>query len=226
MRPASIALWAGVLPILCAHINYLIAAYYGHVPWCFPYWDSCTSISATGRKLPEFILFKLLMMPAAVLMLFYWGRMKQWLLLLNDPNPKALMAIHWLGTLAGLALILYTAALGSIGDIYQATRRVGITLFFGFTAIAHLIVVQRLSVLLTNHPTLPLHRIYRWQLGLSSLLLTGGVANTLLHSFYNRFDDINDAIEWNFAMVMMLQFIVSYFAWKVTRFQERYSIEQ
>ena len=53
MHIAPLALITGLLPLVCVHTTYLIAASHGHVPWCVPYWDSCTSISATGRQLPE-----------------------------------------------------------------------------------------------------------------------------------------------------------------------------
>ncbi|WP_250657521.1 Frag1/DRAM/Sfk1 family protein [Alkalimarinus coralli] len=221
MKPSTVALSAGVLPIVCVHLCYIVAASYGHVPWCIPYWESCTSISATGRHPPEFFIFKLLMIPTALLMMHYWALTKQWLFELNSTQASHLTVIHVLGVLAGLALILYTAALGIVGDAFQTVRRIGITLFFGFTAFSHILVVKQLSSYCAPHSASPIKAVYYWQLGLSTLLVLGGTANGILNLLYERFNEINDAIEWSFAIVMILQFIVSYFAWKHTGFQHK-----
>ncbi len=214
-----IALWAGLLPIICVHLTYLLAAYYGHVPWCMPYWDGCSSISATGRKAPEFFLFKAMMLPAAVVMMAYWKLMADWLGNLVDGRPTAISFIRILGIFATLSLILYTTMLGAEGKLYQVERRIGIILFFAFTALSHLLVIQQTAKVVRNRVHHGLLTFYRTQLGLSAVLLTGGVANSILAVSYSRFHDIEDAIEWSFALVMMSQFIATYFAWKRSGFR-------
>lgn len=69
---AAAAVLLFILPTLAININYLIAAFEGHVPWCNPYWDSCTSISATGRQGTAFLFFKGTMLPLAFLYWYYW----------------------------------------------------------------------------------------------------------------------------------------------------------
>ena len=59
-----IAIMINLLPLVCIHLCYLVAANLGHIEWCVPYLENCTSISATGRKYPEFFIFKGLMIPA------------------------------------------------------------------------------------------------------------------------------------------------------------------
>ena len=39
-------------------ITYLIAAWYGHVPWCFPPLDGCTTITRIGTHAPESYVFR------------------------------------------------------------------------------------------------------------------------------------------------------------------------
>ena len=51
-----VALVTAVAPIVFIHLTYLISAAQGYVPWCIPYIDSCTSISATGRHGIAFFL--------------------------------------------------------------------------------------------------------------------------------------------------------------------------
>ena len=49
MRLSFVPVVVALLPLAAIHLCYLLAAYLGHVPWCLPYVDSCTSISAAGR---------------------------------------------------------------------------------------------------------------------------------------------------------------------------------
>ena len=67
------------VPLVAIHSCYLLAAQNGHVPWCLPYIDSCTSISATGRHRPESLVFRAAIMPSAALMLVYWTLVERWL---------------------------------------------------------------------------------------------------------------------------------------------------
>jgi len=62
----------GLVPIVAIHSTYLVSALQGHVPWCFPYFESCTSISATGRHGAAYFLFKGTMIPAAMLLMAFW----------------------------------------------------------------------------------------------------------------------------------------------------------
>ena len=45
-----IPLIIGTCPILLFHVTHFLSFQEGCLPWCIPYWDSCTSISATGRS--------------------------------------------------------------------------------------------------------------------------------------------------------------------------------
>src|SRR5690606_23810077 len=129
MRLAPFALFTGLLPLLCVHLSYVIAAAYGHVDWCVPYWDSCTSISATGRELPEKLVFKLLMLPAAVCALLFWWLAHRWLHLACNRGSRAMLGT---GIVAALFLMLYVVALGE-GNEYRWARQAGIILFFSLT---------------------------------------------------------------------------------------------
>ena len=79
MNVRLIPIMAALLPFLAVHGSYLVAASYGQVDWCVPYIDSCTSISATGRKPPASYLFRALMLPSAMIMMCYWWFNYSWL---------------------------------------------------------------------------------------------------------------------------------------------------
>jgi len=87
---ARVALVLAILPTAVININYLIAASEGYVPWCVPYWDSCTSISATGQEGSAFFFFKSTMIPIAFIYLWYWKLADQALAetdTLQEPSP-------------------------------------------------------------------------------------------------------------------------------------------
>lgn len=216
LSPAPLAVLLGTGTILAATISYLLSAAYGRVPWCIPFWESCSSISAAARKPPSFFVFKAIILPLAGLMLLYWPLLEIWLCRLENRSQRVVSVLSFLGGTATLALILYTTMLGAVGDLYQLQRRIGIILFFGFTALAHLIMLRRLWMLDASRRP-PWTRV---QLMLSVLLLTGGVANSMLKiAMGEGFDRLENSIEWCFAVVMVSQFIFTGLAWRDSEFR-------
>ncbi|MGH8221600.1 MAG: hypothetical protein ACREQZ_01375, partial [Woeseiaceae bacterium] len=63
MHLRLVPLATGLLPILAIHACYLLAVHYAALPACIPYFDGCTSISATGRYAPASYLFRAVMLP-------------------------------------------------------------------------------------------------------------------------------------------------------------------
>ncbi len=122
---ARVALVLAILPTAVININYLIAASEGYVPWCVPYWDSCTSISATGREGSAFFFFKSTMIPIAFIYLWYWKLADQ-ALAETDHSPRTIANI---GIIACVALICYTGvdrlAGRTPGCVLIETRRRG-----------------------------------------------------------------------------------------------------
>ena len=124
--PAAVAL----LPAVGIHVSYLIAAAQEHVPWCLVYLDGCTSISSTGRRAPERYLFLSTVLPAAMLLPFYWRLNVVWLARLrkrSDPLDRALLVF---GVPSSLALIVYAIFLGAPGPEARLVRRIAVATFF------------------------------------------------------------------------------------------------
>ena len=95
MASRWLPLWTGILPIVAIHATYVVAAIEGYVPWCIPYIDSCTSISATGRNGTAFFLFKATMIPSAVLLYFFWRQASRLLAELQLSGPVPLPPSSW-----------------------------------------------------------------------------------------------------------------------------------
>jgi hypothetical protein len=209
MRAAPIALITGLLPLFCIHITYFIAASHGHVDWCNPYWDSCTSISATGRQLPEKLVFKFIMIPAGLLAILFWWLVQQWLWQVHQRRSGAM---QWLGSIAGLFLILYVVALGE-GRDYQQVRRTGIVLFFSLTFLAQLLFLYQLGR--AGERVTPLQRnIFGWQKAMAATLLGIGITTVILDLTYSDYDSIEDAFEWVMMLFIVAQFCSHYWLWR------------
>ena len=193
---------------VAVHVSYLLAAWQGHVPGCNPYWDSCSSISAAGRQMPEFLWFKLTMLPAAVLIIVYWRHMSTWLESLGIPHHT----IRPLGQIAGVFLILYVLALGIEGDVFRLQRRIGVTLYFTLTYLAQLLLVTRLWR--ANIKPVPV----KLMLGICVALLIVGLCSLFIDLMTNWHDAVEDAFEWILALLIDFYFLISYWAWRVTGF--------
>lgn len=213
----TVALMTGLLPIIAIHLTYLVSAGQGYVPWCFPYFESCTSISATGRHGAAFYLFKGTMIPAAVLLMAYWYLASAWLTKLGD-RSGAVKVIFWLGLLGGVFLIVYTVALGAAGDDLRLQRRIGIIFYFTLTYLSQLLLLWRMGKLKPDEDTYP------WLLGLCISILSIGLVTLVLGVRMDNYEDYEDAFEWILALLVHVYFLVTAWTWHRTRFRILYAV--
>jgi hypothetical protein len=216
MNVRLIALLAALLPFFAVHATYLVAASHGLVDWCNPYLDSCTSISATGRKPPASYLFRALMLPSAVLLMAYWWLNHIWLEALQCGTGRQYRrANKWmlgLGLLACIGLIMYVSVLGERGDAWATQRRVGTILFFSFTFIAQLLLLAQLRRL----------QVPGVRPGLLSLmwlvcatLLGAGVLTVVLDAWCAAwYQTVEDTFEWVLTLLLQSNFLLGYFVWR------------
>ncbi|MBZ2169775.1 hypothetical protein [Marinobacter sp. F4216] len=220
MQDRAIRLWwlalaAALIPLITIHLTYLVSVVEGHVALCVPYWDSCTSISRTGRHGTAYFIFKGTMLPAAMLGLLYWILNGFWLKHLGV-GPRARVWVPLLGVTSCLALGAYTVALGHEGDGFNLMRRIGVVVYLSFTFLCELLI----SGALCQHP--------RWQrqgrrmLWLSELVLLVGIASVILNAvspdLYHRTDN---AFEWVFALLINLHALWIAWLWRQSGFRGR-----
>ena len=224
MNIAIIPLLTALLPIVGINITYLIAASADHVPWCFVYLDGCTTISSTGRAAPESLWFRAFLIPGAVLMMICWRLIGGWLQCLEGNQYKGSAIIQSLGILAGAFLIFYTVALGFIGPEYVLQRRIGVTLFFGFTFLAQLLLTRRLWNLVNSQPgSYPL-QLVRIKMGLSWFLLIVGLASIPISNFIGG-NEPENIVEWNFSFLVYSYFFLVYWGWRATEFNASLTVK-
>lgn len=217
----------GLLPIVAIHSSLAIAIVAGVFPPCFPYVDGCVSISATGRYPPSTFVFKAAMMSEWVIMVLYWLASAAWLRALNraaggNGKPGAVMAA--LGVAGALALIIYVTFLGTDGPVYNFMRRFGVYLYFLFTVVAQILLARNSLSLARTLRLTSVARVARVQLGLALVPFALGALNLLLKATLADPDPAENMIEWAFALLMHVYFLLTYVTWRDTGFDSRFEV--
>jgi hypothetical protein len=218
----AIALLAGLLPIFAAHGAYLVNVCTGSAIGaefvCMPYFEGCVSISRAARSGPGLLLFRALMLPNVFLLLLTWEYVRRWLLALNACSRKRAWTIAILGMVGALFLVFYVTSLGTEGEWYRWQRRYGVTVYFGGTALAQLLLV---AVLWPQRRQLDEGRLLKPIASLMGLICVQWLLGVF--SAFKRliFDDpdfidrLENVIEWWYALPMATGFIV--IAWLFSR---------
>ena len=219
-RDSGLALWwlplaCALLPVAAAHLALALSVRDGLVPDCVPYWDGCASISRAGRHGLAAIVFKLLMLPCAVLQALHWVAARHWLAL-SHPDPAAGRWLLPLGLVAGVALAVYVAFLGSDGEIYRWMRRYGTIGYFAATYLAQLLYLRGLAQL----PQRP-HGVYRAMAVVCAAMLALGLASTGISAVAISGDDkdrLENLVEWHIGLLLTAWFLVQAWLWRRSRF--------
>ena len=208
-----LALACALLPVVAAHLGWWISTAHGLIPACNPYFDGCVSISRASRHGLANLLFRLLMLPAATLQALCWLAVAAWV----ARDGGRVRAIVWCGVVAGVALALYAAFLGSEGRTYELLRRYGIYLYFGGTYLA-LMATLRVLARRRPHPAyLPL-MVVAWAclaFGIASVAARYAISGEELR---DRFENL---LEWHVALWLTASFAVMAWVWRRERLQVR-----
>lgn len=213
---------AALLPLLATAIAYLLSIRLGLVPSCNPFFEGCVSISRAARHDLPNILFRALMLPAAVLQTLCWLLCPAWLRSLHAQPTRWHHVLPWLGGIAGICLVLYGTFLGTEGEGYRFMRRYGVVFYFGFTCIGMLIVsgeMQRLARAGQRHRgvsnSLLALCVALPMLGLVHVLVPLVVPGELAK------DALENITEWWGGAIFTVFFFVLAWAWRETGFGMR-----
>jgi len=223
MQPRLLALIITFLPLIVTNLVFVISAYEGNVPWCFPYIDGCTTISAAGRSGSSIFVFRAVMIAYAVLLIWFWVYAKQWLDMLNGHPTNAARIIIWFGIIGALFLMVYIDFLGTEGEINRFMRRFGIIIYFAFTPFAQLLLLNQ-HYRLVNEADRALPRaldmrLLRAQLALLLVILIVAITSVVLDYAGLKTDKIENIVEWNISLLMTMYFAVMAYLWKDFRYK-------
>ena len=226
--PVTIVFLAGLLPIVAAHLAYLLNIWTGTelAPEfiCMPYFDGCVSISRAARSGPGLHLFRALMLPSAVLLLLSWEFVREWLRGLDACTPRRAWLISILGVVGAFFLVFYATWLGTEGEWYRWLRRYGVIFYFGGTAMAQLLLIWVLwpararlagGRLVSAITTLTVLVSLQWALGVFSAL------KRLIFDDPELIDRLENIIEWCYALPMAIGFLVIAWMFRQTGFHAR-----
>ena len=218
-RLQALPLWTGLLPFVVINIAYVVSAAYDQIPSCFPYLTGCTTISSAGRYGFSYWFFKAGVLPSAVLLALFWLMCRQWLDELGEDSAAWRKTIGSLGVLAAIFLVLYTVNLGHRGDFYSLMRRFGVTLYFGFSGLAQIMLLARLQRLHRQGVTEIPADLLRVMLLVLIGLLVIGLASIPIRFLIVDKKWARNIVEWNFALLMISYYVCVWVAWRATGFE-------
>jgi hypothetical protein len=187
-----------------------------------PNLEGCTTISSSGRHNPEALVFRALMIPAAVLMALFWLAYRQWLIQMQGHKIRQHDMLLLLGLVSSVFLLVYTVALGNIGEIYALQRRIGVTLFFSCGLLAQLLATNLLWKLVRRGAVELPRALHKWLLLVCILMLLSGLAVAPMSLIFPGDSRVDNIIEWNYAVLTYLYYVVTGRIWSVTNFRLRF----
>ncbi|MCL4720920.1 MAG: hypothetical protein KJ041_02990 [Gammaproteobacteria bacterium] len=219
----GLAAGAALLPALTVHLCYGISAFGGLIPLCIPYVEGCTSVSSSGRYGAAYFLFKAGMLPSAVLIGAFWWLCRHWLLALGDRDCMPVRSMVTIGIVAAVFLVLYSVFLGSRGEFYNLMRRFGVTVYFGGSYLAQLLLISRLVKLREGGNRLPAGLLKALMALALALLATGLASIPVMHLMpvdwrpdKHRFQNI---VEWNFCALLIANHALLAWGWRHSQFR-------
>ena len=206
--PLSIAL----LLLGAVHLAWWLSMQAGHIPACMPYWDGCVSISRAARHGLGNHVFRLAVLPCALLHLLNWWLARAWLRVPGPGKDVGGGLLLMLGALSALALAVYATFLGIEGEIYRFLRRYGVVVYFGFGYLAQLLFLH----LASRRGKLP-PGIGRTMLGVCMAMLGLGLGNVIAGAVLADpllRDRWENALEWQLGLLMVVWFALLAWLWK------------
>lgn len=196
---------------LAAHAAWWWSVRDGHVPPCVPYLEGCTSISRAARHGLGNHVFRLLMLPCALLQGLHWWTARRWLEL-HAPAQRMGGSLVALGIAAAVALAIYVTFLGSEGEVYRFVRRYGVIMYFACGYLAQLVFLRaaRRSGLVGG-------ALAAWMLAICIAMLVlglGNVAASALVEDAGLKDRIENVLEWHLGVLLVGWFVLQAWLWR------------
>lgn len=196
--------------VVAAHIAWWLSLRDGHIPFCVPYIEGCTSISRAARHGLGNHVFRLLVLPCALLVALHWWTSARWLR--ADGTTTQANLVTALGIAGAAALAVYATFLGTDSEAYRFLRRYGVIVFFGCSYLAQLLFL---------HAARNAKRIDRgiaaMMLAVCVAMLALGVGNTIMKASMSDAglaDRIENTLEWHLGVLLVAWFVLQAAVWR------------
>lgn len=215
MPRSTIQVWPLPLAIaitltVAAHLALVLSIRDGYVPACIPYLEGCTSISRAARHGLGNHLFRLLVLPCALLVGLHWWLSSRWLRL-HGVRSRSLLPV---GVVAAIALAVYATFLGSDGEAYRFLRRYGVIMFFGASYLAQLVFLR-----LSAHANVPVRATRRAMQATCRAMLVIGMVHVAAMAVIGGSelqDRLENALEWQLGLLLVVWFGLQAWLWRIT----------
>lgn len=207
---------AALLPVAVVCAVFLVSTAGGRVEGCNPFWDGCTSISRVARQPETIYLFRAIMLPYTALLMLFWVLAGAWCRVLTPLRRRSRLFMVAVGVAGAGFLVVYATYLGESTDLARWMRRYGINGYFALTVLAQMLLA---SQVLTD-PRLPRWLRHTW-VGVCGLLLGLGLASLPLQYVVDDRDALLNAVEWQYALLMVVAYPLTAMSWTRTGFDIR-----
>ena len=210
--PHFIAYAAALIPGAALFLTFIISAQHEYISWCFPLYEGCASISKAARGGYSLYLFRIMIIPAAVLQLVFWVLFYDWCKGQSSEVRQTSRTVLILGIISAIFLIVYANFLGTEGKLYTFLRRSGIYIYFASTVTAHFLIALNSYRLKTL--SLPLNKTWRAMALICGLMVVFALSQAYIKLFIEDHRTIENVIEWNMAIAMHIPFLIFAYHWQ------------
>jgi hypothetical protein len=166
-------------------------------------------------------------MPCSVLLCVYWVLNTAWLRAMDSATDRSAIrhnAISVFGIAGASSLVVYVSFLGTSEPFYEFMRRFGVYLYFLFSVIAQLLLAIATMRISRRSGNDSLRGVALAQLFLSISPFAIGILNLVLKATLEDSDQAENVIEWIFALMMQLYFLLSFVAWRRSGFRAEFFV--
>ena len=193
--------------VVATHLAWWVSMQAGHIPYCIPYLEGCTSISRAARHGLGNHLFRLMVLPCALLVFLHWWLAGRWLRMRGGSGALMLL----LGAVGALALAVYATFLGTEGEAYRFLRRYGVIVYFGCSYLAQLLFLRRARM---TGPFDPFARA--GMLAVCAAMLALGLVHVVVAALIGGSplqDRLENVFEWHLGVLLVCWFLAHARLW-------------
>ena len=173
-----------------------------------------TSISNIVKRFPVNLIFKSFLYFGVAFMIFYWVYYNKIYNILN--NKKKFNFFFLFGILSAIFLLLHVIFLGwkFESDFLTKLRRTYVVFFIFFELLAQYFLIRKLFLIKNSIKTYINYKIIYFKLYFVLAICFSTFIILLSLIFYDLKPNIDYILEWNYFVILLIFYLLSFFMWK------------